>query len=645
MCGIAGIAYADPNRRPDLRLIDNMCEAIRHRGPDEGGVYITAGAGLGFRRLSIVDVAGGHQPIFNERHTVAVVCNGEIYNYRELRAALAQSGHAFATASDVEVIVHLYEEYGLDFLSRLRGMFALALWDEQRRHLLIARDRLGIKPIYYAVLPGGIAFASEIKALLAVPGVPRVPSLAAIDTYLSHRFVPAPDTLFKDVRKVEPGHYLLYQDGKLHCREYWRLPAPGEASLDGRFAEDDYAGLLFSLLDETVSRHLQGDVPIGVFLSSGVDSNALLALAARRVDYQIPTFSLGFSGPNGPHPGFNELDLTRRLAARYATAHVEATLSPDEVPASLPQMIRSLEEPLGDPSIIPLYFISRLASRHVKAVLSGEGADELFAGYNVYRTAEATAIFRLLPPWLRDYVVAPLARFFPPQWRGYHLLQRATEPVPSWYRGVGSTFSEQEKKRLYAPEMARRLSRAGQAAPKAGWNGHIDHMLAGMLYFDTRFTLGDDTLLRTDKLGMAYGLEVRVPFLDHQVVELAARIPAALKLRRGTLKYILKKAVAPVVPAEILYRPKAGFVAPISAWVESSWRDYARDLLESPRFIARGYFDPQAIHDLLQPERPARLSPARGRQIFTLMMLELWHQVFIDSPFRVRQDLAEPVWK
>ncbi len=626
MCGIGGIAYAAADDVPPVGQLTAMAWAMAHRGPDDQGLYRQRGIGLCFRRLSIIDRHGGHQPIGNEDGSIWIVCNGEIYNHHQLRQELRERGHVFRSSSDVEVILHLYEEKGLDCLGLLRGMFAFALWDQRKHWLLLARDRLGIKPLYYTVLPGKICFASEIKPLLVLPGVKADVNLEAIDSYLTFRFVPAPLTLFQGIVKLQPGHYLIYSQGKVRVKRYWDLPLPATSTWN----EDASAAYLLALLQETVRSHLQAETPVGLFLSGGLDSSILLALAAGEAPVRLQTFSLGFTRGDRPHHGFWELAEARRMARYYATQHHEIEVSPHDIPGVLADIIWQLEEPLGDPTIIPLYFISREAASDVKVVLSGEGADEIFAGYEVYLQPWQRTLFRLLPLPLKKNLLASLAVRWPADLPGKNFLRRATLPVEAWYRGVGLTFNESERANLYGPGLQQALRRLDTEGAARAYFPSGDYLspLEKMLYFDIKYWLADDTLLKADKLTMTWSLELRVPFLDHRMVEYAAVLPPDFKIRGKVLKYILKKAVTGILPAEVTRRQKLGFTAPITSWVNNELHAFAAAVLQSQQFRGRDYFRSEIVEELLKDTRP---HPTRGRQIFTLLVLELWHRLFIDG--------------
>lgn len=645
MCGICGVVYNEKDFIPPVYLLNNMCRQLLHRGPDERGMHREPGAGLGFQRLSIIDRQSGHQPMANEDKTLWLVCNGEIYNYLELRKMLQAKGHQFTTRSDVEVILHLYEEEGENLLSRLRGMFAFALWDGKKRQLMLARDRLGIKPLYYTMLPRGLAFASEIKALLTLPEIKAIPNSESLHSYLTFRYVPAPETFFQGIRKVKPAHYLIYRQGKISGHRYWDYLSVTAAN----YNEDECAERLLDLLKQTMKQHLQSEVPVGVFLSSGLDSSTILALAAG-AGANLNTFSLGFCRNGQPHAGFWELSGAREIADMYRTRHREIEVSPGEIPGALAGIVRQVEEPLGDPTEIPLYFISRAAAEDVTVVLSGEGADEIFAGYEIYLEPQAARLFQLLPSFVRRQLIVPLAGLLPPGFPGKNFVRRASTFLPHWYRGVGFTFSEEEKTILYTAQM--KQATAGKdpgdiTAANAERLKKLDPVNQ-MLYLDTQYWLSDDTLLKADKITMAHALELRVPFLDHRVVEFAASLPAGFKVKGNTLKYILKKATEDLLPDTVVNRKKIGFTAPISSWITTELRPFAEDLLTSPRFLERGYFKPQAVADLLAVSRKGIC--VQTRQVYTLMVLELWHRLFIDGdcetlmpPESLKQRVCLPV--
>ncbi|MCL6521440.1 MAG: asparagine synthase (glutamine-hydrolyzing) [Firmicutes bacterium] len=659
MCGICGLQPPDPRERPPAAWLAGMCRQMAHRGPDEERLLVEHGMGLGFTRLAILDPEGGRQPLSGEDGSVAVVCNGEIYNHLELRRALEERGHRFRSRSDVEVIAHLYEEEGVAALRRLRGMFALAVWDRRRRQLLLARDRLGIKPLYVAALPGGgFAFASEIRALLTLPGLEARPDLAALEAYLAYRFVPGAATFFRGIRRLEPGHYLVVRRGRARGGRYWSWPGgagageeaaavAGAAPASGPEGEAEAARLLEATLAEAVELHLQADVPVGLLLSGGLDSAALLALAASRASRPLDTFSLGFARRGEPLPGFWELDEARATARRYGTRHHEVVVETAELPDRLEAVVDALEEPLGDPTVFPLERISQEVHRHGRVLLSGEGADELFGGYAVYRAAAAGRLLAGLPPGLRARL-AGWAERWPAPLPGRNWLRRALLPVDAWYLCVGGLFDEAARERLLEPGLRAGPELGREPRPPAAGGAAADP-LARMLEMDVTCMLPGDTLLKADKLTMAHSVELRVPFLDDRVVELAARIPARLKVRGRSFKYILRRALADRLPPGPAERRKLGFTAPVARLLREELRPLAEELLLSRRLAERGLFRRQEVERLLRraaggPGAAPAASRADGlaaRQLFALLMLELWFRRWIDRPAAGRAALAE----
>jgi asparagine synthase (glutamine-hydrolysing) len=628
MCGICGVAYRDSSYMQPVEQLNSMCLQLTHRGPDDQGMHRVPGLSLGIQRLSIIDRSGGRQPITNEDGTLWLVCNGEIYNYLELRKSLQAKGHVFATHTDIEVVLHLYEEEGQNLFERLRGMFAFALWDGKRHQLMLARDRLGIKPLYYTNTSRGLAFASEVKALLMLPEVRALPNLEALDSYLTFRYVPAPHTFFQGIKKIKPASFFVYSHGEVGEYSYWDYLSGDATTLN----EEECAEQLLDLLRQTVRLHLQSEVPVGVFLSGGLDSSIILSLAAS-TGADLSTFSLGFCRDGQPHAGYWELAGAKEMAGIYQTRHRELEVSPHEIPDALPSIVWQIEEPLGDPTSIPLYFVSSKASGDATVILSGEGADEVFAGYNIYLAPRMIELFQLLPAIIRRRLILPIVNGLPAGFIGKDFVNRASTSLHSWYRGVGSTFREEEKAKLYSEQMKRATVNQELSAITTADKDRLSdlHPVDQMLYLDTKYWLPEDTLLKADKITMANSQELRVPFLDHKVVEFAASLPASMKVRGKTLKHILKQATKDILPDSIIKQRKFGFTPPISSWIASELRPYAEDLLTSSRFQERGYFNHQTVIDLLEASRKGR--SLRGRQVYTLMVLELWHRLFIDGDY------------
>jgi len=624
MCAICGIVNFAAGDLVEGDLISRMTSVVAHRGPDDDGHLVDGRVGLGHRRLSIIDLQGGKQPIFNEDKTVAIVFNGEIYNYGDLARELASKGHVFGTRSDTETIVHAYEEYGDACVQHLRGMFAFAIWDSRNQRLLIARDRLGIKPVYYYRDSRMLAFASEIKALLEIPHIARRVDPESLDLYLSLRYVPGPRTMFKNIFCLQPGYLLSVDTRGVHIRRYWDIDydrrsedSPGQ-SLEA-FRE---------LLAESVRLHLAAEVPLGVFLSGGLDSSAILAMMRSNVQGQprIKTFSVGYEVPGGEDA--NEFEYARLAARTFSSDHYEYHLSAREFESFVPDLVWHLDEPLADPSCIPLYYISRLAREHIKVVLSGEGADEILAGYGIYqRMLLLDRIHRHVPgisrlaPWLARVTPSEVLR------RHVRLSGRSLEHR---YRGVSRGFTLEGKRDLIGKERVRQ-SEANIGAIFGGCFRSVPNAspLNQLLHADTKVWLPDDLLNKADKMTMANGIELRVPFLDHKLVEFAAALPDGSKLDRGSGKVILRQAMRGLLPDTIISRPKKGFPVPLAAWLRGPMRQFtAENLLPSSSACAR-YLDRHAIARIVQEHETGRAD--RSQEIWTLLVLEFWHRQFIDN--------------
>ena len=623
MCGIAGIVNLDgrPVAPAEVRA---MSSVLAHRGPDEEGLYIGSGAGLGMRRLSIIDLATGSQPLASEDRTIWAVCNGEIYNHRELRRDLTRIGHRFATRSDAETIVHLYEELGADCVERLRGMFALAVWDERRRALLLARDRIGIKPLYYAEIGNRILFASELKAILEHPAVERRLSWEAVGHLFAFQSTPARQSIVDAVRKLEPGYLMLASAGRgVRTRRYWEL----RFEPDTTSRADDLAGRLRDRLEESVRLHLESDVPVGAFLSGGIDSSAVVATMARLSPGPLKTFSIGFDDRD-----YDELAHARAVARQFGTDHHEMVVRPDALDV-LDDLVWHLDEPFGDTSAIPTFMVSRLAAGSVKVVLSGDGGDELFAGYDKYvvegreRRAE-----RFLRPFRG--ALGLLASSWPRRARGANLLRHFSLGGAARYLDASTLFRLEDQRRLFQPEPFALLRAHDPWRPaSARLDAGAGHWLSALQSYDLQAYLPLDILTKVDRMSMAHGIEARVPLLDHRLVEFAATIPPALALEGGVTKSIFKRALRGVLPDAILDRPKQGFAVPLGRWFRGPLRPMVRDLLLSERSRRRGIFQEAFIADLLARH-------ARGRDldaaIWTLISFELWCRRFLD---------AAPAWR
>jgi asparagine synthase (glutamine-hydrolysing) len=618
MCGIAGIVRWDGAPIPEHEIRD-MCSAIVHRGPDDEGVYLGDGVALGMRRLSIIDLEGGHQPMSNEDGSVWIVFNGEIYNYRELRHDLEQRGHIFRTGSDTEVIVHLYEECGPRCVDRLRGMFAFAVWDEQKRQLLLARDRLGIKPLYYAERGNELLFASELKPILQLARVPRAIDWGAAHHLFSFLTTPATRSIVEGVAKLEPARTAVASrsNPQLRIDRYWDVQfSPNERASEGELVEQ-----LRAVLAESVALHQISDVPVGAFLSGGIDSSAVVALMSTPAAGRLKTFSIGFTESE-----FDELGYARDVAARFQTDHHDLVIRPDAVKI-VEDLTWYLDEPFGDTSAIPTYMVSKLAAAHVKVVLSGDGGDELFAGYDKYVVEQHERRLDRIPATLRA-IAGGIGRVMPPGMTGRRFLRHLALDGPDRYLDASTMFRGDEMRRLFRPDAYRSLQRHNPlTASLERLRGYGDDWLAAVQYHDIHAYLPLDILTKVDRATMAHSLEARPPLLDHRLAEFAATIPAKYRLQGGTTKYLFKQAMRGILPDAIIDRKKHGFAVPIAAWLRGDLAEFARDLLLSSACRDRGVFDTAHVERLLALN-------ARGRdldlQLWTMLSFELWCQRFLD---------------
>jgi asparagine synthase (glutamine-hydrolysing) len=609
MCGIAG--FTGPHNRTTLEV---MTECLRHRGPDAVGYWEGAGVSLGMRRLAIIDVATGQQPVFNEDRTIAVVFNGEIYNYVELREALQQSGHRFSTDhSDTEVIVHLYEDLGLDFLHELNGMFAIALWDARRRQLVLARDRLGIKPLYFARIPDGVAFGSEPKALLEHPAVSRAPDLTAIHHYLSLKNVPAPWSAFRDIEQLRSGELVICSGAGIERRRWWSLACDECADPDEREAADR----IRTLLQDSVRLQMRSDVPFGAYLSGGVDSSSVVAMLAKLGASSIKTFTLVYDD-NFPSKE-EDRHFARLVAQQYGTEHHEHRVTFSDLPEKIDHVVRSFDEPFS--GVISTYFITQSISRHVKVALSGDGADEMFGSYLAHRLAAPLAAYAegrndpaALVPFENE--VARLATLAA---RGDEAARRA---------GL-FLLDDAQKRELYSPDMREAIDGAATEALIRGVlaNCRSRDPLNRALFLDLETLLPDQVLAFVDRLSMAHSVEVRPPFLDHRLVQFVAGLPGKVKIKAGRVKHILKEAVSDLLPAELLARPKEGFIMPVNEWLIGSLKHYVGSTLAPARLARHGLFKPDAVERMLAAHYSGAAN--HGNQIWNLLMLQLWWEEYV----------------
>lgn len=617
MCGIAGFIDAQYTCETAGQIIESMCQVIRHRGPDDQGIWVGDDVALGMRRLAIIDLNGGQQPIFNEDRSIVVVFNGEIYNYHELRQALHARGHSFTTQCDTEVIVHAYEEYGDDCVTHLRGMFTFALWDRKRQRLLAARDRFGKKPLNYYWDGQRLIFGSEIKSLLEA-GIPRAVNPLALDEYLVYGYVPTPNTLFKDVMKLPAGHILTYENRQINVKRYWELPFTATSQDDEVTAIER----IRALLKDAVQVRLMSEVPLGAFLSGGVDSSLVVGLMSSMMSQPVKTFSIGFEEDD-----FSELPYARQIAKHFGTDHHEFFVRPDLV-SVLPQLAWAYDEPFADPSMLPTYYVSKLAREHVTVVLTGDGGDEIFGGYTRYQ--REVAINRI-PPLLRS-LSGYGSQFIPDGMRGKRRLRNMAHDLATRYVHSGMLFAEGARASLYNQNYLALLNNHDPYQRQKSQFTAVPQLdlVTQMQYVDVRTYLSDDILVKVDKASMFNSLETRAPLLDQHLAEYVSSLPATIRTRDHVLKYLLKRAAADILPTEILTRPKQGFGVPIKHWFRGELTSYANDLLDSTRAHQRGIFDQQFIRSLLQSHAGAKLIN-HSEAIWALLCLELWFQVYMDG--------------
>jgi asparagine synthase (glutamine-hydrolysing) len=619
MCGIAGIIRwnGQPVREDEIRT---MCRLMVHRGPDEEGIHLDDGVALGMRRLSIIDLEGGQQPVSNEDGTIWVVFNGEIYNYQELHRQLVRSGHRFRTESDTETIVHLYEEYGPRCVDHLRGMFAFAIWDSRHKRLLMARDRLGIKPLYYAETDNGIAFASELKPMLSLPGIDRAVNWQALSHLFSFLATPATQSIINGVRKLPPARLAVADHGRaLRLERYWDVEfEPDEHSTEGELVER-----LREVLADAVAVHEISDVPVGAFLSGGIDSSAVVAtMAARSPGRQIKTFSIGFA-----ESGYDELAHARKVAAAFDTDHHELVLRPDVV-SIIEDLAWYLDEPFGDTSAIPTYMVSKLAAEHVKVVLTGDGGDEIFAGYDKYVVERREREYDRVPAAIRG-VAGAIGYAMPEGMRGRRFLRHFALEGPQRYLDASTLFRTDEMAQLFQRGVFEEVSRFDPWSERLSYLGEGRDWMSAAQYCDLHTYLPLDILTKVDRMTMAHSIEARPPLLDHKLVEFAARIPARWRLRDRTTKYLFKEAMRGILPPGIIDRPKQGFAVPLARWFRGELADFARDVLLSRASRQRGFLDVVYVERLLRQNQ-------RGRDLdlhlWTILSFELWCRRFLDAP-------------
>ena len=637
MCGITGAIWSNPKQAIDQPTLARMTRALRHRGPDDDGQYQSEfqlrppyeampGVGLGFRRLSIIDVQGGHQPMANEDQSVWVVLNGEIYNFPTLRRRLEGAGHSFRTASDTETIVHLYEDMGLECFRHLNGMFAVAIWDSNRRRLVLGRDRLGQKPLVYRLESDRLLFASELKSLLEVPGMPREIDVAAIDQYLTYQYVPYPLTVLRGIRKLPPGHLAVYQDGEFSLERYWHVPLDPPTAIQDAEADEQLRGLL----ESSVSMRMRSDVPLGAFLSGGVDSSLIVALMQRQSELPIKTFSIGF-----PVAEYDETSYASRVARHLGTEHQEFQVTPDAIEI-LPKLVWHFDEPFADSSALPVWYVSQMTREHVTVALTGDGGDELFAGYPRYRAVwlgsmlDKTGVLKdLLAARVWQRLPGARQKSLPRRFKRFSqfLGKSAARRYLEWI----AIFHEERRGELYSDGMHEQLpnqdpflflDRAWR--PLAGRDPVTAASMADLTTY-----LCCDILNKVDIASMAHSLECRQPFLDHRLVEFAASLPVQHKFRLGRGKQILKRAFGRLLPAEIFRRPKMGFGVPLDHWFREELREMTRDVLLGETARQRGYFRSETVERLIEQHERSEFDHAY--RLWALLILELWMREWVDG--------------
>ncbi|HSK64154.1 MAG TPA: asparagine synthase (glutamine-hydrolyzing) [Pyrinomonadaceae bacterium] len=641
MCGITGWANLDSYAPPPdgaRDLLHAMCERMVHRGPDSEGLFVTTGTALGMRRLAIIDLVTGEQPAFNEDRSIAVILNGEIYNYRELRALLEKRGHSFRSASDTEVLPHLYEEYGDRMVNELNGMFAFALWDGKRRRLLIARDRFGEKPLYWGVFDKTLLFASEPKVLLAHPAVKPSLNLQALRQYLSFDYVPAPLTIYCGINKLPAAHKLTLENGEVKVERYWRLdykttqPVPSEREAADRLRE---------LMADAVRMRLVSDVPLGVLLSGGVDSSTIAALAVRASSEPVKTFSISFA-----EASFDESAYARGVAKFLGTDHHEERLSANLAANLVSEIGAWMDEPFSDSSLVPTYLLSRFTRKHVTVALGGDGGDELFAGYPMYAGHRWAEVYKRVPGVLRRGLIEPVVRALPVKTKNlsfdYKALRFITgaryDTVARHHIWFGSFTPDQQQQLLTPEALAATDGEIYADARQIAEECDSDDLVTRMQSVDTRLYLAEDILTKVDRASMAVSLEVRAPFLDPRVAEFAASLPCNYKLRGMKTKHILKKAVRDLLPSFVTRRGKKGFGVPVAEWLKFNLRPLARDLLSPERVRRAGVFNPDYVARL-QDEHERGVANHR-KLLWTLLMFELWHESFVETPRRIETSVG-----
>lgn len=627
MCGICGEVTSKDGDNVELDKIKRMCRVLAHRGPDDEGYYVNEMVGLGHRRLSIIDLNTGHQPISNEDGSIWLVLNGEIYNYKELRDSLLQSGHHFTTRTDTEVIVHLYEQVGTDCVAQLRGMFAFALWDSKKRRLMLARDRIGQKPLFYTRAANALLFASEIKALLQHEDVNREINPLAVHDFLSFKFIPRQEDLFKGIFKLPPASILLYEKDEIRIKRYWELYYQPDPSMTEEYAINRAEELLL----ESVKLRLMSDVPLGGFLSSGIDSGLVVSMMSRASSETVNSFSIG-----SKTQGFNELPHASMIADRYNTNHREFVVEPDAINI-LPDLIFHMDGPYADVPALPMYYVAQLARRYVTVTLTGDGGDELFGGYDRYVAGHLLPLYRAIPLPLRRKVIPKLIGLFEERtsrksWRQSLRWLNSMSLIPereAYARGISFfSFENERKDQLYTDRFREKIRGIDSLEGLLShyWSDHAGDPLGRMCYTDLMVRLPEYSHIKVDRISMMHGLEARSPFMDHKLIEFSATIPSRLKLKRRKRKYVLRKLAASYLPAEVLNLPKQGFGSPINQWLRSELKGLSHTILKNSLLVKHGFFNPVYINQLLMEHESRRIN--NGNKIWSLVNLETWYRIY-----------------
>ncbi len=619
MCGITGFVG-----HGNEEILRRMTSTLKHRGPDEQGFFIKENVGLGHRRLSIIDLTGGHQPIFNENKTISLIVNGEIYNFQELRKNLIENGHRFKTQSDSEVIVHLYEEKGEEFLKELNGMFAIALWDDRNNKLLLARDRLGQKPLYYSFFHNTLIFGSELKAVIAHPQVKKELDFFSLAKYLNYEYVPVPQTIFKNIYKIRPSEYLIFRQGEIKKREYWKI----DLSKNTALSEKECLEQLDQHLERAVRMRLMSDVPLGVWLSGGLDSTAIAYYAQKNSARPIKTFSIGFE-----EPSFDESNYAQKAASFLKTEHHQKILTMKDYVDLIPRIAKFLDEPLADGSVVPTFLLSEFTREKVKVALGGDGADELFMGYPTFQAHKLAKFYQLIPSFLRNKVIKPIVNSLPTSFDNFSIDFKLKKFIsgfeyPAEIRDqiwMGS-FQPKDFERLFSPEIYETIR--GKDIFE-----NIKHYLkevsgkpleSRLVYLYLKNLLQEDIMNKIDRASMAVALEVRTPFLDYKLVEFANSLPSKYKLRGLTTKYLFKKLMKEKIPKEIVFRSKKGFGAPIAFWIKKELKDFTLDILSPAKIKREGIFNPRFISQLLKDHFSGKEN--HRKLLWTLIIFEMWQE-------------------